>query len=338
MKEIRDKARERVKKRCRVCPVCDGRACAGEVPGMGGIGTGAAFQNNVRALAALQVNMRVLHGANEPCACTEFFGLKLALPVMAAPVGSVALNLGSDMSDTDYTRIMAAGCKAAGTLGSVGDMPDLGVMEQHLKAFGDYVDYCIPFIKPWDVDAIKSRIDLIARFGCKIAGSDVDGAGLPTLRMLSAPVGTRPACDIAAVTSYAHEKGLKFIIKGVMTVDEAILCAEAGVDAIVVSNHGGRVLDCTPGTADVLPEIADAVGGRMVVMMDGGLRSGLDVLKAMALGAKMTLICRPVTIAVHGDENEGLAKYFAMIKDQFTQAMRMTGCPDVNSITRRVLY
>ena len=106
MQEVRKNARERVQAKCRGCPVCNGVVCAGDVPGMGGIGTGISFQNNVTALAQRRLLMRVLHGANEPDTALELWGRKLALPVLAAPVGSVAVNLGSSMSDAEYSTLL----------------------------------------------------------------------------------------------------------------------------------------------------------------------------------------------------------------------------------------
>jgi isopentenyl diphosphate isomerase/L-lactate dehydrogenase-like FMN-dependent dehydrogenase len=79
------------------------------------------------------------------------------------------------------------------------------------------------------------------------------------------------------------------------------------------------------------------VGNRVVVMTDGGIRSGADVLKALALGAKVVLICRPVVVIAHGDEQNGVGKYFAQIRDELTQAMRLTGCANVEAVTRRVI-
>ena len=83
-----------------------------------------------------------------------------------------------------------------------------------------------------------------------------------------------------------------FIVKGIMTVRGALKAEAAGADAIVVSNHGGRVLDQCPSTAEVLPEIVDAVKGKMKIFVDGGIRSGTDVFKALALGADGVFICR----------------------------------------------
>ena len=338
MQEIRKQARERVKARCRVCPVCDGRACAGEVPGMGGIGSGASFMNNVSALRELRLNMRVLHGANEPDTRLTLWGRELTLPVMAAPIGSVGNNLGSDMSDPRYCEVVINGCHKAGTLAGIGDTAKPESLRQGLDQIKSLGRSVIPFIKPWSLDEVARRMDMVVEAGCDICGMDVDAAGLTLLRRLDAPVSTRTQAELAGFVKLAHDRGLKFIVKGIMAVDEARMAADVGADAVLVSNHGGRVLDCTPGTAEVLPAIAAAVGKDTIVLMDGGVRSGVDILKALALGAKAVLICRPVAIAGHGDEENGIPKYFAMLREELSQAMRLTGCADLASITDRILY
>ena len=338
MQDVRKKARERVKTRCKVCPVCNGIACAGDVPGMGGIGTGLSFQNNVTALAKHRLLMRVLHNANEPDTTMELWGRKLALPVLAAPVGSVAVNLGSDMSDADYASFLVQGCRAANTLASVGDGLDAATFEKNISVIGDSGPFVIAFIKPWAAqEEIRTRLEMAVKAGISICGMDVDAAGLTVLRRRGKPVSTQSPEGLAQVIKLVHGRGIKFIVKGVMTVDEAVLAADAGADAVLVSNHGGRVLDHCPGTAEALPAIADAVGARVIVMMDGGVRTGADVLKGLALGAKLTLICRPVVVAVHGDGQNGVAKYFTQIQDELAQAMRLTGCENLNAINRRVL-
>jgi hypothetical protein len=338
MQDVRNKARERVKSKCRVCPVCNGVACAGDVPGMGGIGAGLSFQNNVTALAKQRLLMRVLHGANEPDTTLELWGRKLALPALAAPAGSVAVNLGSGMSDADYSAFLIRGCRAAGTLASVGDGLDAATFEKNISTIGDDGAWVMAFIKPWAArEEIGMRLDLAVKAGISICGMDVDAAGLTVLRRRGTPVSTQTPEELAQVVKLAHARGIKFIVKGVMAVDEAVIAADAGADAVLVSNHGGRVLDHSPGTAEVLPAIADAVGGRVIVMMDGGVRTGADVLKALALGARLALICRPVIVAVHGDEQNGVIKYFAQIRDELAQAMRLTGCADLGAVSRRVL-
>lgn len=337
MQELRKKARERVKTKCRVCPVCDGRACAGEIPGMGGIGTGTAFRNNLTALEAYKLNMRVLHEANTPVVSCRLWDRELSLPVLAAPVGNVRQNLGSDLDNATYTRKLMESCAKAGTLAGVGDIPDIDDFAKYMENAKDYAKTVIPFIKPWGKDAVARRFDYAAEAGCDICGMDVDAAGLPQLRALPEPAGVKSPAELAEIIKKAHARKIRFIVKGVMTPDEAVIAADAGADAIIVSNHGGRVLDYAAGAAEVLGGIAEAVGNRLVVMVDGGIRTGVDVLKVLALGAEMCLICRPVAVILHGDEEEGVPAYFDMIRSGLTQAMQLTGCKDLASVTRRVL-
>ena len=104
--------------------------------------------------------------------------------------------------------------------------------------------------------------------------------------------------------------------------------------AFVVSNHGGRVLDHCPPTAEVLPEIADAVKGSMKVFVDGGIRSGLDIFKALALGADAALIGRPYVTAVYGGESEGVALYTTKLAAELEDVMAMCGAHSLAEITR----
>ena len=338
MKEIYTKARGRIDpKFCRVCSKCDGKACAGEVPGMGGIGTGASFQNNVAALAARRLSMRVLHGANEPDTALELWGRKLTLPVMAAPIGSVFNNLGSDMGVGRYAEVLIRGCHAAGTLAGIGDTGKAADLEESIANVRDLGKDVMAFIKPWAIDEVKRRFDLAAAVGCEICGMDLDAAGLTLLRRLAAPVGTRTPKELSGIIKAAHERTMRFIAKGIMTADEARLAVEAGADAVLVSNHGGRVLDHTPGTAEVLPGIAEAVGKDAHVFVDGGIRAGADVLKVLAMGAKAALVCRPLAIVAHGDEEQGIPRYFAAMREDLAQSMRLTGCANLAAVGRHVV-
>lgn len=124
---------------------------------------------------------------------------------------------------------------------------------------------------------------------------------------------------------------MKFLLKGIMTVEDAIAAERAGCDGIVVSNHGGRVLDHTPGTIEVLPAIAEQVKGRMAVLMDGGIRDGFDVLKALAFGADAVLIGRPFCLAaVGGGGSKGVKLTADYLYKQLVRSMVLTGCPSVH--------
>jgi isopentenyl diphosphate isomerase/L-lactate dehydrogenase-like FMN-dependent dehydrogenase len=127
------------------------------------------------------------------------------------------------------------------------------------------------------------------------------------------------------------------IVKGIMTVKGALKAVEAGADAIIVSNHGGRVLSDTPATAEVLPEIVDAVKGKTKILVDGGVRSGLDVFKALAIGADACLICRPVLIAYYGGRQEGIECYLDKIKAELMDTMYMCGASSISEITRDMI-
>ena len=115
------------------------------------------------------------------------------------------------------------------------------------------------------------------------------------------------------------------------TVREAV---EAGAAAIVVSNHGGRVLPGSAATADVLPEIADAVGDRVKILVDGGIRSGTDIFRALALGADAVMICRPFLISYYGGGTEGIVTYVEKLRAELTDAMYMCGARCLSDITR----
>lgn len=122
-----------------------------------------------------------------------------------------------------------------------------------------------------------------------------------------------------------------------MTVEDAIAAERAGCDGIVVSNHGGRALDHTPGTIEVLPAIAAQVKGRMAVLMDGGIRDGLDVLKALAFGADAVLIGRPFCLAAVGGGSEGVKLTADHLYNQLVRSMVLTGCPSVREAGRHLV-
>lgn len=338
MKEIKDKARELMKGFCRVCKVCDGKACVGEVPGMGGLNTASSFKNNISALANVKLNMRLLHDVTEPDTSCSVLGYDLDMPVLAAPIGGVSFNMGGGISEEEYADAVVGGCKSAGVIGCVGDGVPPFIHEAGFGAIKKNDGYGIPFIKPWEGDEIDEKFDKAHATGCTTFGMDVDAAGLITLRQMGRPVSPKPPAELKKIIGKVHGWGAKFILKGIMTPDEARLAVDVGADAIVVSNHGGRVLDHAPGGAEVLPGIAEAVKGDIVIFADGGVRDGSDVLKLVALGADVVLIGRPVSIAAMGGLQEGVEKYFGTIKGQLKQAMVLTGSSDINSITERVLY
>jgi 4-hydroxymandelate oxidase len=127
---------------------------------------------------------------------------------------------------------------------------------------------------------------------------------------------------------------LPVILKGVVTAEDAKIAVEAGVDAIVVSNHGGRQLDGAPATLDALPEVVEATEDRVEVLLDGGVRRGTDVVKALALGARAVLVGRPYLwgLAVSGES--GVRRVLELLRDELSLAMALAGRPRIADIDR----
>ncbi len=320
---------------CRVCPTCNGVACAGQVPGMGGAGTGASFQENIKSLAGYKLNMRVLHSVKEPDTTVHFLGKKLDFPLLAAPIGGISFNMGGKVSEQYYIDSVIKGCVEKGILGCIGDgVPDfihLSGFEALKKVAGEG----IPFIKPWEDKELFDKLAKAEAAGCSTVGIDIDAAGLITLRKMGRPVGPRSPDNWLKLKQRIE---MKLILKGIMTIDEAQMAVDIGADAIVVSNHGGRVLDQTPGVATVLPAIADAVKGKISILADGGIRSGGDILKMLALGADAVMIGRPFAVAAIGGLDVGVSSYLESIKQELLQSMVLTGCSCVTDVPKNVLF
>ncbi|KAH7865334.1 hypothetical protein Vadar_005307 [Vaccinium darrowii] len=127
---------------------------------------------------------------------------------------------------------------------------------------------------------------------------------------------------------------LPILIKGVLTHEDAIKAMEVGVAGIVVSNHGARQLDYSPATITVLEEVVHAVGGKIPVLIDGGVRRGTDIFKALALGAQAVMIGRPILYGLAAKGECGVRRVIEMLKDELELTMALSGCPTLKDITR----
>jgi isopentenyl diphosphate isomerase/L-lactate dehydrogenase-like FMN-dependent dehydrogenase len=127
---------------------------------------------------------------------------------------------------------------------------------------------------------------------------------------------------------------LPLLVKGILTEEDAQLACEHGVDGIVVSNHGGRQLDAVPASLEALPEVVAAVAGRCVVLMDGGIRRGTDVVTALALGAQAVLVGRPILWGLAVDGEHGVRRVLELLRAEIDLALRLLGCPAPDAVTR----
>jgi len=335
--EVRERAGKRLEGVCRVCRVCDGLSCRGEVPGFGGVGTGTSFVNNVSALAAVKFNLKVLHDAGEPDTALRLFGVDLKYPVLGAPVAGVRVNRIASVTERELAEAMICGPAMAGTLGTGGDGGDPEVFDRALEMISRRPGGRggIVMIKPREQAVILEKIRRAERAGADAVGVDVDSAAFVNMTLMGQKVEPKSPAKIAELVAATS---LPFVIKGIMTVDEAEAAAGTGAAAIVVSNHGGRVVDHTPGTVEVLPAIARAVKGKVAVLVDGGVRSGGDVLKMLALGADAVLVGRPLAIAAAGGGVDGVKSWMEQAGLQLRQAMIMTGCKNLSAVNEGILW
>ena len=151
---------------------------------------------------------------------------------------------------------------------------------------------------------------------------------------VSSPVRTRASSTWLALDDIRAWTTLPIVVKGILTGEDARLAADRGVDGIVVSNHGARQLDRTPAPIDVLAEVIEAVGGRTEVWVDGGVRRGLDVAIALALGARAVLLGRPVLWALAAGGEAGVERAIAVMREEFAIAMQLLGASSPDGITR----
>lgn len=329
--EVLANARTCVGEICKACPVCNGKACGAKIPGPGAKGTGTVAIQNYDAWQKLCVNMDTIC-ENKPVDLTfEVFGQTFEAPVFAAPIGAMKLHYGDKYDDLEYNDILVSACADAGIAAFTGDGTNPAVMEAATKAIQKKDGIGIPTVKPWDINTLKEKLALIKACGSFAVAMDIDAAGLPFLKNLTPPAGSKTVEELKEIVEAA---GVPFVVKGIMTVKGALKAKEAGASAIVVSNHGGRVLDQCPATAEVLEEIADAVGEDLKIFVDGGIRSGVDVFKALALGADAVLIGRPFVTAVYGGAAEGVKVYTAKLIAELEDAMAMCGAHSLSEITR----
>lgn len=334
--EVMKVARERMQPKCRVCPECDGRACAGEWPGMGGVGSGRSFINNIEDLAKRRLVMRTLHDVKKPDMSITLFGEKLAFPILAACTGGTTYNMGGKIGEDEFIDAVLGGCAKAGTMGMAADGigDPLSVYETRLKAIASQGGKGIAIIKPRTQDEIIKRIRLVEASGARAVGIDIDSAGKAARAL---PGQTVEPKTLAQLKELVRSTRLPFIIKGVMTTDEAEMAVKAGAAAIVVSNHGGRVLDHTPGTAQVLPKIVERVKGKIIILCDGGIRYGADALKYLAMGADAVLVGRPVVRGAFGGGRDGVSVVLGKMKNELVDAMVLTGTASVKKVKKNIL-
>jgi len=327
--EVRLQAKTRLGGKCKACPVCNGAACRDVIPGPGAKGDIAV--RNYDAWQKIRVNMDTICENRPVDLSLRLFGREFRYPFFAGPVGAVYLHYGEALDDERYNEILVPACRDAGICAFTGDGTNYEVMKGAARCIRDAGGTGIPTVKPWNLGTIRDKLELVRQSGAFAVAMDIDAAGLPFLKGLTPPAGSKTVEELREIVKLS---GVPFLVKGIMTVKGARKALEAGASGIVVSNHGGRVLAGCPATAEVLPEIVEALkGSGMTILVDGGLRSGTDIFKALALGADAALLARPYVTAVYGGGAAGVQALTEKLAAELEAVMSMCGAHSLEEIT-----
>jgi hypothetical protein len=316
---------------CKLCKVCDGRACRNTIPGPGAKGTGDVAIRNFDKWRDIRVNMDTLVEKKQISTDFELFGRSFSAPIFAGPIGAVRMHYSDEYDDRSFNKVLIKACNEAGIAAFTGDGMDDDQMVSGCEAVKEADGRGIPTIKPWNLEMIKKKIVLTKEANAFAVAMDIDAAGLPFLKNFTPPAGSKSVEQLREIVELLD---VPFIVKGIMTPKAALKAKEAGASAIVVSNHGGRVLDQCPATAEVLEDIVKAVDGSMKIFVDGGIRTGVDVFKALALGADAVIIARPFVSSVYVGAGEAVKELAEKLKHELEDTMAMCGACSLEDISR----
>jgi isopentenyl diphosphate isomerase/L-lactate dehydrogenase-like FMN-dependent dehydrogenase len=309
--------------------------------GKGGAETETTLRRNRRALRRLAIRQRVLVDVRHIDLSTTFLGMPLPMPVAVAPIGSLAL------FHPEGDLEMARGAGLSGNLSVVSGVTGWPVEAVAKEAKGPLLFQLYHFGDRSWAQELLGRVEASGyRAVCLTVDSPVYGRRERDLRRRfdprfacrDTPCPPPPDNSYSARLNWEDVGWLKSIVsvplglKGILTPEDARLAIEAGVQIVWVSNHGGRQLDHTQATIDVLPEIVDAVAGRAEIVIDGGFARGTDVIKAIALGAKMVAIGRAALWGLAAAGAVGIDRTFQLIREEMTTAMALCGQTSIRGL------
>lgn len=328
----------------------------------GGAGAEETLRQNRAAFARFAIYYRVLVDVAERDLRTTVLGTEVAMPILVAPTAYHRL------AHPDGELASARGAAEAGTLFiastlSTTPLEEVAAASSGPKWFQLYVHK--------DRGLTRSLVERAVASGYRALVLTVDapvlGRRLSDLRQgFALPPGlsmanfrdeetgpsVRGESDLARRIAQRHEAALTWrdlewlrslsnlplVIKGIVRPDDALRAVQHGADGIVVSNHGGRQLDGSPATIEALPAIADAVQNRCELFLDGGVRWGSDVLKALGLGARAVLVGRPVLWGLAAAGQAGVVRVLSMLRDDLSDALALAGCPRVRELPRDLVH
>jgi 4-hydroxymandelate oxidase len=320
----------------------------------GGADDEITLADNIAAWCRLRLRPRMLRDVSAIDTSTTVLGHRIDVPLMVAPTGRHRL------FHPDGERATARGAAAAGAPYVMATTATVGIEE--VAAERRAAPQWLQLYLPRERAVTEGLLDRVAAAGFTAVALTVDqpvyGSSPRSARAPLAPSSDIRAVNLPGQPVAAHSYGsghsgsvtfpttwrdlewliarspIDVVVKGILRADDAVRCAELGAKAIIVSNHGGRHLDATVATADALPEIAEKVGAKAEVYVDGGIRRGTDIVKALALGARAVLIGRPAVWGLALDGADGVRDVFDHLRGELVRSMALCGVAKLSEITR----
>jgi biotin carboxylase/isopentenyl diphosphate isomerase/L-lactate dehydrogenase-like FMN-dependent dehydrogenase len=327
---IRKNALEKLSGVCSVCRECNGIECAGWYPGIGSRGSGRGFQRGLEYLKRFIIVPDVLAHMDNVSTGTTVFGMPVDLPVLPAPISNIRLNMNALFREDEYNHTLLRGAKMAGSIGCISQQEKgkNGSIDSVIQPLADIYGHGIPFFNPHHGErATQMNIELAFKAGAKLCGLTFE---------MNDSMGSA-FINEAWLKDLIESSPLPVLVKGVLTEKNAVQSLKAGAKGVVVSNRGGRVLEYLPSGIEKLAGIRSAVGEHALIIVDGGIRSGEDVFKAISLGADLALIGRPIFIALAGAGEDGVCFYLDRIKNELRETMLITGAKTIKNIEKEMI-
>lgn len=338
--DAREKARERMKGACAVYKVCDGRAdrlCQGikygKALGMGGAGKGASFTANVEALDRLHLKTRLICEHAEPQMKTSFLGQEVGFPIFCSSVSGVKISMGGCDRRVGVFSGRNTGMQVGGNHRFRRRYRQTFEDRLGVQAIREAGGWEVQIFKPREQKVLLRVIQEAQAAGAIAVGVDLDGAGSVAMGLKGQPVFRKSLNELKELV---ESTSLPFILKGITSEEDAAAALETGCKVVCVSNHGGRTLDSMPGVAEVLPRLVPILKGKVVVTADGGVRTGFDAFKMLALGADFVMAGREFIRAAIGGGAEGVVAEADFLFQDLRKAMIMTGCNSLSDIDGHV--
>ncbi|MFQ5540008.1 MAG: alpha-hydroxy acid oxidase [Candidatus Binatia bacterium] len=301
---------------------------------MGAAESGATLRRNQRAFRRLLFRQRIFHDITNPDTSLELFGRRLSTPALVAPIGSFS-KIGARAE-----RHVVEGAGRAGTMVFVSHAAKSDVRDWAEGASGPLV--FMGYLSKGK-EQVLGYARLAEELGYAAVGLTMDvlqptklGDHVPLSTRDGKPRKGHPASP-KDIEQLKREVSLPVVVKGIMGAEDARIAVDSGADALVVSNHGGRLLDFNRAAVEVLPEVVEEVRGKVPVLFDSGIRSGGDIVKALALGAKAVLVGRPIAWGVGAAGAQGVERVIQILTEELKRVLIMTGVSAVTQITNSIL-